>query len=446
MPTTPEDWLPILAKRLDGRRPELVELRKYSQGNAPMPEMSANTRESWEKFQRKARTDYGGLVCKSLAGRMIPTGVRVGATPTSNTAEGLRRIWRDNRLDVVFADAIWDMLSARVGYLVVGARNGKAAITAESPEDCITAPDPVQPWRSRAALLAWRDADQGTDFVKVWAGGAWATWSRPMKSGNGTLRGKVSGDDWFAVENEAGTYVGELPVFAMDNFGQVAEFEPHTDVIDRINLGKLQRLVIVAFQAFKARALKGLPETDDDGNAVDWAKRLEFAPGAIIDLPEGIDIWESNAVDTASLIAGEKQDAMDFAAVTQTPISAFIPDGQNQSAAGATNAHKGEIQKAKDRIGRASAAMEGALLAAARVERLADEETIQVKWEPPEYVTLSEKAAAALAAKGGGKSQRWIDEHIWGMSPDEIDEEAVNRMSEQLDLLEAAEAPRGAVA
>ncbi|KEP72468.1 hypothetical protein HR12_44640, partial [Microbacterium sp. SUBG005] len=112
---------------------------------------------------------------------------------------------------------------------------------------------------------------------------------------SGTIRGEVA-EGW-VLDGDPELYDGPVPVFAMENEDGIAEFEPHIDVIDRINLGKLQRLVVTAYQAFKARALKNLPDKDDDGNDIDWGKRLDFAPGALIDLPEGIDVWESEAVD-----------------------------------------------------------------------------------------------------------------------------------------------------
>ncbi len=59
-----------------------------------------------------------------------------------------RRVWRDNRLDVVFADAISNMLTTSVGYLITGVRDGQPIITSEKPEQVITAPDPTQPWRA----------------------------------------------------------------------------------------------------------------------------------------------------------------------------------------------------------------------------------------------------------------------------------------------------------
>ena len=432
MASTPEEWLPILAKRMDARMPEIMTLRKYSSGDAPMPEMGKNTKASWEAFQKKARTNYAGLGCQSLAGRIVPTGVSVGSTRTGAAVEALRRVWRDNRLSVVFADAVLTMLKVRVSYLITGIREGEPVITSEPPEKVITAPDPIQPWRSRAALKAWRDNDEQKDYAYVWVPGVRQKFSRSVKTDSGTIRGTVSGD--WEIDGEPEQYDGPLPVFAMENEDGVAEFEPHIDVIDRINLGKLQRLVVTAYQAFKARAMKGLPEKDEEGNDIDWGKRLDFAPGALIDLPEDIDVWESQAVDITPLLSGEKQDARDFAAVMRTPLDVFVPEGANQSAAGAANAHKGEIQKAKDRINRARAPMEASLLASLRILGLDEGETIQVTFESPEHVSLTEKAAAAQAAKGAGKSQRWVDQHIWGMSPDEIDREEADRATEQLQI------------
>ncbi|WP_082450408.1 phage portal protein [Microbacterium sp. Leaf203] len=430
MARTPEEWLPILAKRMDARAPRIAELRSYASGNAPMPEMGANTKASWKAFQKKARTNYAGLACQSLAGRIVPTGVRVGSSRTSPAVVALRKVWRDNRLSVVFADAVRTMLTVRVSYLITGIRDGEPVITSEPPEKVITAPDPSQPWRARAALRAWRDNDAERDYAQVWVPGIRQRFVRSVKTESGTIRGTIVGD--WELDGAPEEYDGPVPVFAMENEDGVAEFEPHIDVIDRINLGKLQRLVVTAYQAFKARALKNLPDKDDEGNDIDWGKRLDFAPGALIDLPDGIDVWESEAVDIRPLLEGEKTDARDFAAVMRTPIDVFIPEGQNQSAAGAANAHKGEIQKAKDRINRCGAPMEAALLAALRILDLDEDETIKVSFESPEHVSLTEKAAAALAAKGSGRSQRWIDENVFGMSPDEIDSEEANRAAEML--------------
>lgn len=419
MATTPAEWLPILAKRLDARQSRIAKNRSYANGNAPLPEMGKNTKATWVAFQKKARTNVGGLTCESLGGRMVPNGVRVGTSTTSPAVIAARRVWRDNRLDVVFADAISNMLTTSVGYLITGIRDGQPIITSEKPEQVITAPDPAQPWRARAALKAWRDPDTGLDYALVWLPGQRQLFSRKSTNDNGTPQPLVDGgwDDGDPIE----TFTGGVPVYVLENKDGVAEFEPHIDVIDRLNLGKLQRLVTTAMQAFKQRAMKGgLPTEDEDGNSIEWAKLLEPAPGALWDLPEGIDVWESEQTDIRPLLEGEKADARDFAGVTRTPISVFIPSGENQSAEGAANAKEGEIQKAKDRIARSTAPMEGSILAALRALGLDDGETVEILWLPPEHVSFTEKTLAAKQAKDAGMSARWIKQNIMGMSPDEI--------------------------
>lgn len=432
MAVTPEEWFPILAARLDRRQPRIRTLRRYSSGDAPLPELGKNTKASWEAFQKKARTDMGGLVCQSLGGRIVPNGVFVGDSTNTDAVQAARQVWRDNRLDVVFADAVADMLSVSVGYLMTGVRDGLPVITAEKPEQMITAGDPAQPWRARAALKAWRDKDDGNDYAIVMVPGMRQRFVRKSTNDTGTPFATVVGDTWEPM-GEPDTFDGPVPVFVLDNRDGKAEFEPHIDVIDRINLGKLQRMVVTAMQAFKQRAMKGgLESEDEDGNTIDWAKVFEPAPGALWDLPEGIDVWESSETDIRPLLEGEKADARDFAAVTQTPISVFIPDSTNQSAEGAANAQRGEIAKAKDRIARVKPPMAAALLQALRILGMDDGSTVDVRFEPAEHVSFTEKTTAAVAAKASGRSQRWIAENIFGMTPDEFQQDQNDLAAEQL--------------
>lgn len=442
MATTPTEWLPVLAKRLDARQTRIAKNRSYSNGHAPLPEMGKNTKATWKAFQKKARTNYGGLACESLGGRMVPNGVRVGTSTTSPSVLAARRVWRDNRLDVVFGDAISNMLTTSVGYLVTGVRDGDPIITSEMPEQVITAPDPTQPWRARAALKAWRDPDAGKDYALVWVPGQRQLFARDSKNASGTPIGLVAGE-WAAAADPE-TYAGGVPVYVLENKDSVAEFEPHIDVIDRINLGKLQRLVVTAMQAFKQRAMKGgLPTQDEDGNDIDWAKILDPAPGALWDLPEGIDVWESEQTDIRPLLEGEKADARDFAGVIRTPISVFIPSGENQSAEGAANAKEGEIQKAKNRIARVTAPMAASLLEALRILGVDDGETVEVLWMPPEHVSFTEKTQAAAQAKAAGMSARWIKQNIMGMSPDEIAQDESDAATDQLLAATLIGAPGG---
>jgi len=399
-----------------------------------MPEMSANTKDSWKAFQKRARTNMGGLVCSSLGGRIIPNGVRVGDGKNLEAVAAARKIWRDNRLDIVFGDAIWNMLSVSVGYLVTGVRDGEPIITSEQPEQMITVPDPVQPWRARAGLKAWRDEDAKKDYALVWVAGRRQRFVRGSATSSGTIRSTTSGD--WETDGLEEAYAGPVPIFVLDNHNNVAEFEPHIDVIDRINVGKLQRMVTAALQAFRQKAIKGgLPEQDEQGNVIDWSKRLVSGPGTLWDLPEGLDVWEAAVTDITPLLEGEKGDARDLSAVTQTPLDVFLPSGENQSATGAANSQKGEIQKAKDRISRAKSPGAAAMVSALRALGLDDGSTVEILFEPPEHISFNEKTTAAVAAKDAGMSRLWISQNIMGMSPDEIAENEANLAVEQLSQL-----------
>lgn len=458
VPTTPDEWLPVLAKRLDDRfvdrslsdgYPGFERLRKYAHGKPDLPEMGANLRASWEKFQRKARRDYGGLAVSSLADRCVWNGVRVGQAKESPALDAARRILRDNRADLQIAQAVRDMLETRWGYLAVGRdEQGRAVLTREVPEQFIAATDPLRPWKARAALKVWRDSDAGMDFALVWASGVRQAYARPSVMDGVLLRRIWASDGWSAA-SEPDVYEGDPPVVILtrpehtDNLTTTvggAVLEPHMDLIDAIVLGKLNRLVITAMQAFRQRAIKtaintpGLPETDADGKQIDYEKEFSPAPGALWELPEGIDIWESQLADINGLIAGEVQDAKDFAVQTGVPVSMLIPDGANQTAEGASTAKERQIAQARAITRAISPALAVAVVYALRVENVDLEgETVEILWVPPEHVSLTEKYTAAAQAKAAGRSRRGIMRDILGMTPDQIAEEERDLAAEQLE-------------
>lgn len=422
---TPEEALPLLFDALSKRMPRIKRNRRYSRGDADLPEMGDNLRASWQAFQKKARTNYGGLLCHSLAGRLIPVGVRVGTSDADS--EIARELWRDNRLGLVFLDAIWNMLATSVGYVLTDVIDKRVVITSEKPEQMITLPDPVQPWRSRAALKTWTDGE--TDFAVVWVPGVSQVFTRKAVGARSLVATKWEAD------GEPVKVDGGVPVQVLENVNGFAEFEEHIDVLDRINLGKLNRLVITAMQAFRQRGIKGdLPGEDADGNEIDWGETFEPAPGALWELPDGIDVWESEQTDIRPLLEGEKSDARDFAAVTQAPMSLFIPDGANQSATAADSSREGEIKKAERRLLTIQPAFEGAILDALRLLGDADS-TVEVQFAPPAHVSYQEKASAAQLARAAGMSLRWIARNIWGLSPDELVELETDLLQEQIMLV-----------
>ena len=436
MARTTDEWLPILAKRLDDRRPRVDTLRSYVNGDAPLPEMGRNVRASWVKWQKKARANLGELCVESRANRMVPSGSQVGDADQDD--DRVRAIWRRNRLGVTIPDTIRDALTASVSYVVVGRDVfGRAVITGESPEFMYAATDPLQPWVSRAALKVWRDLDEGLDFAYVWVPGLKQKYARSMENEKSNKPwARAQDGDWVRV-GEPEVFTGPIPVFVLENHGGTGEFEGDTDLIDRINLGILQRLVMVAMQAFRQRATKGgLPTTDEDGNPIDYAAIFEPAPGALWDLPEGIEIWESQDASQGIRAALEavKDDLREFSGTLSVPLGPMLQDAANQSAEGAAYNKEGLIFTVRDRIARWTPPLEAALEAALRVEHPDVTDTVTLLWTNPEHVSLSEKYAASTQAKASDVPWRTRMTKILGFTADEVDRMEVERAAEQLQL------------
>lgn len=454
-PVTPEDWLPVLTKRLDDRRPRIDRLRSYVNGEAPLPEAGANVRAAWVAFQAKARTNFGALVIDALSERIVVNGVMVGAAASDD--DRVRAIWRRNRLDIAFADAIRDALTVSIGYMCLGrdARTGEAVITAEQPEFMYAATEPLRPWISRAAVKVWRDVDSEMDYAFVWADGQKVKFERPAwvtpedTSKRPELRtGAQYG--WVLVEGSEESYTGDVPVVVFENHDSMGEFEPHTDILDRINKGNLDRLVTMAMQAFRQRAVKGgLPPTDENDRPIDYAAVFSPSPGALWDLPMGIDVWESqeSSQSILAMLQSNKDDIRDFAAVTRTPLAMLVPEGANQSAAGSEFAKEGLVMKAKDRIARFKPSLDELLERALRVEQPDFEDIVESAFADPTNVSTSEKYDAAVKAKSADVPFRTIMTRILGFTADEVDRMEIERAAEQVTLetlLASQPAPREA--
>jgi hypothetical protein len=228
-----------------------------------------------------------------------------------------------------------------------------------------------------------------------------------------------------------------VPFFNQDRRG---EFESHVDLLDRINWIVLQRLVITAMQAFRQRATKGdLPESDEAGEPIDYSELFKPGPGALWQLPEGIELWESAQTSLQDVLLSVKDDITHLAAVTRTPISMLMPEGQNQSAEGASFAREGLVFKTEDRIARVDPSWERVMrIALALSEDTDDPPEVNVRWMPAERQSLAERYDA-LSKAGSDVPWRTKMTSILQFSDAETDRMAAERVSDQLQA--AALAP-----
>ena len=68
------------------------------------------------------------------------------------------------------------------------------------------------------------------------------------------------------------------------------------------------------------------------------------------------------------------------------------------------------------------------------VYALDDGATIEIKFEPPAMISMTEKYAAAAQAKAAGEALETIQENILGYSPEQIAQDKQRRAEEQLAL------------
>ncbi|MCT7369453.1 phage portal protein [Mycolicibacterium llatzerense] len=433
---------------MDEGMPRIRLLKRYVDGDAPLPEADKNTREAWRRFQKQARTNWGRMIREAVANRIVPNGITVGGSATSPEAKRAQLIWRNNRMDSVFKTWTRDGLTFAESYLTTWSPKTEGEvpiITSDSPETMCIAEDPLQPWRIRAALKVWRDLDAELDYAYVWMDGARQKFSRSCYTGTGRRRivRNIQGD-WDPAADATQT-AGPPPVVVYRNPDGIGEFEPHLDVINRINGGILRRLSVEAMLAFRARALRpkegtqGLPQKDLAGNDIDWAARLPFAPGVLWDLPPGIDVWESAATDITPLLSASKDDIRHLSSETSTPLPMLMPDNANESAAGATATNQGYLSKCGDRATEAKIGATASLVQALGTDGTdVGEQTVDISFEPVEMVSLAEKMAAAAQARTAGMPRKTIFRKVLGWSPEEISQADQDLADETLATMLAA--------
>ncbi|NAE18045.1 hypothetical protein [Enterococcus hirae] len=432
---SPGWWLQVLSRKLhernEGRawgtavafggsalrerevRPGLFLLRDWYRGNPPLPEPAEGWRKGFTEFLRLARMNYAELVVEPTRFRMRPRGWRTAVAGDDTGDAQALRIARANDLAVAFGDVAKDMLSLADAYMIVGEpqeATGIPLITAESPLTTITAHDRAT-GKTLAALKEQMDEWTGEFSSYVFTPGRVDVARRATKAG---FTGSVYGPDWDWDEAASGAlpaaFADVVPVFRFRNRDGVGDFEPHLDVLARINNGLLDRVVVSKLQAFRQRAIKNLPETSDgqeprpDGsNVVDYSGAFEADPGTLWQVPDGVDFWESQAIDLGPLRMAVKDDVEGLAAVTSTPLHLITPDAASGSAEGASLLREGHIYKVIDRRDRASGPLARVMACAFAFmgdQDRADVTQIETLWDPAERFSLAEKGSAAAQLNG----------------------------------------------
>lgn len=417
---SPGWWLQKLARKRELQLPRLQELQSYIEGNPPLPEGVKSMRTAYQEIQKTARVNLAESAVTAVSDRIAVRAVRTAAATDFDGDERAMEIYRENNLDIELADVVEKMLGLRNGYMMVGLDpedDSKLVITGEDPRQVVTIHDPLHQSEVRAGLKMFHDPDLGKDFAYLFLrgepirnedGDPTGEWenarrfvaSRPRKTSSGVLRFTASGYDW--VEELGGAEGEELnhrfvPIVRFRNRDGISEFERHTDTLDRINHGILQRMVISLYQAYRLRTVSveedDAPDTDENGQEIDYEDILSSDPGAFIKLPAGAKMWEGAQADLTGILKAVRDDILFFMEETKTPLPA-VSDAVQQSAEGAANLKEGNQFKTERTQIRVAASLANVFmigfLCLEDIDR-AKRGAIRVDFKPTQRYSLSEK-------------------------------------------------------
>jgi len=439
---SPGWWVHQLDRALARKKPRLNLLLSYDEGNAPLMEIAPSVREAYAVFQKRARTNFASLVVDAMVDRIQVAGMRTGAEGDEYGDALAWDWWQANELD---ADANVLHRSCFVmgeGFVIVGDLDpdtGVPTVTVEDPRQIAVATDPMRRRRVRAALKRFTDEWTGLDHAYLYLRGEQGMPALVFRAQNSRRRGwEWLGEPQVLPFSQAPVvwFPNQLGINGRSVFG---EFEKHIDVLDRINSTVLQRLVTGAMQAFRQRILKNLPKYNAAGQEIDYEGMFAADPAALWNLPEGVDVWESQVTDLTPMLLAARDDIKDLAAVTRTPLPSLIPDGANQSSANTDLVESGLIFKAIDRMTALSEPWElvqqlqflwaGDAMRAARRD-------MEVLWMPPSIPSMAQRFDAASKAKDAGLPDSYIHRNILGMTPQEMSRyaaEAATQIPESVD-------------
>jgi len=415
----------------------LNTLWAYFQGDPPLQQLDRERAEDLREFIRMGRANYGHVTVSAMLDRITLLGARTDGDSDANGDDTLRRIlslsgpWLRDALTFTFA------MGGGLVMIGEGDEPDVPVVTAEDPRLCAYITDPLDPTRVKHALKTYVDEDN----VKT---------AHLFTGDRGKERVRVAtlgSNGWEWDESRSGPLKVQglgLPLVPLENPFGLGEFEPHLDVLDRINNMIADRLWTSKIQAFRQRALEStgtdaepIPEKDEAGNTIDANDLFRSAPDAMWDLPPGRKIWESTPVDVQGVLASVRDDVKEYAAVSQTPLFMFTPDAASGSAEGASSMKETLELKCKDRIDRFTPAVRRIVrhLFAYAGETVPKE--IDVLWAPVERYSLSQRTSAAAQAATAKVPLETILSEILQFTPEAV-RRALDQRVEEMLLIEAA--------
>ncbi|MBS3177744.1 MULTISPECIES: hypothetical protein [unclassified Pseudoclavibacter] len=449
--TTPgsDEWVATrLATKLGADYPRLALLAEHQAGTVSVPDGgNGSMRDSYARFLNLARLNLAQLLVAAVTDRWRPVGF------TSATATGLAsdreaaHLYRRIHGKAVSRDVLHDVAVYGRGIALAGRFAGRATARRLSPwRALVDAPD-GEPWNATSAIaISWLP-EEGADQLTLWRVVDGRVYSRRARRASkvstipdeGTrLASWYPGMGWGWIE-EAQLIpwaAGRLPVVPVGSEDGKGQFEPHLDSLDRINHQIFQRITITVMQAFRQRAIKGLPKFYPEGHPqagqeIDYGSVFEAGPAALWQLPLGAEIWESAVTDIGPLRLAIADDVKHLSAVSRTPSYMLGSDGANNSAESASLAREGLVFKVEDLQARADEPLGLLMEMCFAADGQPRTDGIAIVWAPADRSSIAERSQAASQASTT-LPRRSIWRLVFRFTPEEIEQIEQDERDERL--------------
>lgn len=385
-------------------RPGLELLSDYRRGDPPLSKIHQGWADYVREFIRMGRLNVAGLTVSSTRNRMDLRDFRTAAADDEQGDVAARDIMRHNGLKTKFRDLHDDLLTFGDSYTLTvppGSGEKYAVITNEDPRAMITLDDPAT-GRPKAGIKIFRDDWDAEDLAYLYLPDGKIRVAR--QKGRSTLTNapfRFDPKKWL-FDDAKDLDIKRFPIVHYRNEGGHGEFEEHLDALDRINDKIFNEWWIGKIQAFRQRAVKNLPDTDDDGKEIDYTDMFLASPDAMWQVPGDVDFWESTPIDLGPIVTSIQKDLERYAAAVSQPLHTITPDAANGSAEGASLMREEHLYKIGDRIDRVDPGhAETMSLAFAFQGDTARSDRAQIEpiWGPTERFSLAQKADGASKLK-----------------------------------------------
>jgi hypothetical protein len=426
----------------------LDTLWSYFVGDPPLPMVAAEYRETFRDVMRKARSNYAPMCIGAMRDRMELQAVATQDDGDRDGDEMAADVMDETGFVAVLKEVFDYTLALGEGYAMVVPGSGDGAVLSNGqpapsihaidPRRCIGVPDWQNPTRLQAAVVHQYDPITWRYTAFLFLPGEKYT----VEYDRGAGVWNLDPDSYEPVKDL--DELGGIPLIRFENVNGMGEYEPHIDLLDRINDTTLQRIALGWYQAFRQRAIIGSEDEDqdtpDEAPEVDWDNVFRSDPGVLWRVPKDFTFWESTPLDLTPIINAKRDDVKEFAAVTTTPLHLITPDAANGSAEGAGLMREGLTSKVRDRRSRFTPPLKllwRIVFATANADKGS---RMRLHWGPIEYYTLAEKGSASAQAVGTLSVEDRCD-RIWQMTPDDTQRNIQRLTADQLMNLPASPPP-----